>query len=178
LLTACRGAGEYAARNRAIILLLLDTGIRSDELRMLDLSDLDMGSRRLQIRHGKGRKQRVVPFTDAPAEAIHRYVDDYRGDAPGALLRTVSTSNGLGRLNRYHLGNLMRKLGAEAGVHSNPHRFRHTFATWAIEAGAREIDVQYLLGHSTSVMVRRYSSTYDASKAAINHAAFSPASRL
>jgi len=65
-----------------------------------------------------------------------------------------------------------------AGVHANPHRFRHTFATWAIENHARELDVQYLLGHSTSAMVRRYSATYDAAKAADAHAAFSPAARL
>ena len=61
-------------------------------------------------------------------------------------------------------------VGARAGVHANPHRFRHTFATWAIGNHARELDVQYLLGHSTSAMVRRYSATYDA--------AFSPAARL
>ncbi len=60
----------------------------------------------------------------------------------------------------------------------HPHRFRHTFATWAIENHARELDVQYLLGHSTSAMVRRYSATYDAAKAADAHASFSPAARL
>ena len=64
------------------------------------------------------------------------------------------------------------------GVHANPHRFRHTFATWAIENHARELDIQYLLGHSTSAMVRRYSATYDAAKAADAHAAFSPVARL
>jgi hypothetical protein len=58
------------------------------------------------------------------------------------------------------------------------HRFRHTFATWAIENEARELDVQYLLGHSTPAMVRRYSATYDAEKAARVHAFFSPADRL
>ena len=58
------------------------------------------------------------------------------------------------------------------------HRFRHTFATWAIENEARELDVQYLLRHSTPVMVRRYSATYDAEKAARAHALFSPADRL
>ena len=63
-------------------------------------------------------------------------------------------------------------------MHANPHRFRHTFATWAIENHARELDVQYLLGHSSSAMVRRYSATYDAAKAADAHAAFSPAARL
>ena len=63
-------------------------------------------------------------------------------------------------------------------VHANPHPFRHTFATWTIENHARKLDVQYLLGQSTSAMVRRYSATYDAAKAAAAHASFSPAARL
>ena len=60
----------------------------------------------------------------------------------------------------------------------HPHRFRHTFATWAIEQQAREIDVQRLLGHSTSAMLRRYTASYDAEKAAQAHASFSPGDRL
>ena len=69
--------------------------------------------------------------------------------------------------------------GRKAGVSQvNPHRFRHTFATWAIRASARELDVQYLLGHSSPMMVRRYSATYDSEQAASAHALFSPAMQL
>ena len=59
-----------------------------------------------------------------------------------------------------------------------PHRFRHTFATWAIEHDARELDVQYLLGHSSPDMVRRYASTYNCEQAARRHVFFSPAEAL
>ena len=69
--------------------------------------------------------------------------------------------------------------GFKAGVHQvNPHRFRHSFATWAIRAGARELDVQHLLGHSTAVMTRHYAETYDSEQATANHVRFSPASQL
>ena len=51
-------------------------------------------------------------------------------------------------------------------------------ATLTIENQARELDVQYLLGHSTPDMVRRYSATYNSEKAARAHEAFSPADRL
>ncbi len=37
-------------------------------------------------------------------------------------------------MNQYLLGTLFARLGERAGVHANPHRFRHTFATWAIES--------------------------------------------
>jgi integrase len=74
---------------------------------------------------------------------------------------------------------MLRRLGEQAGVpKTHAHRFRHTFATWAIEQDARELDVQYLLGHSTPDMVRRYSATYNSEKAARAHHLFSPAARL
>jgi len=74
---------------------------------------------------------------------------------------------------------MLRRLAERAGVpHVNPHKFRHTFATWAIEAQAREIDVQFLLGHSSPAMVRRYSATYNAEKAARAHARWSPGDML
>ena len=74
---------------------------------------------------------------------------------------------------------MLVRLGGRAGVRKVfPHRFRHTFATWAIEHDAREIDVQYLLGHSTPAMVRRYSATYSSEKAAQAHAWWSPGAIL
>ncbi len=70
---------------------------------------------------------------------------------------------------------MLTRLGRRAGVERvHPHRFRHTFATWAIEHEAREIDVQYLLGHSTPTMVRRYSATYNSERAACAHERWSP----
>jgi len=71
-----------------------------------------------------------------------------------------------------------KRLRKKCGIDACAYKFRHTFATWAIESEAREIDVQFLLGHSTPAMVRRYSSTYNAEKAARAHARWSPGDRL
>ena len=77
------------------------------------------------------------------------------------------------------LKQLLRRLGKEAGLTKvHAHRFRHTFATWAIRAHAREIDVQALLGHSSLAMVQRYSRTYSSEQAVAAHAAFSPVAQL
>ncbi len=179
LLDLCDPAEEFGCRNRAIILLFLDTGMRYAELHLLTLADVSWEDRRIHIRHGKGRKQRVVPFGDGPEAALRDYVERFRGEDEGPLFLTISRWGEPRRpMNKYLLGTLFARLGERAGVHANPHRFRHTFATWAIENHARELDVQYLLGHSTSALVRRYSATYDAAKAADAHAAFSPAARL
>ena len=95
--------------------------------------------------------------------------------AQGHLFQTVD-----GRpLRNHHMNVMFTRHGLRAGVSQvNPHRFRHTFATWAIRVNARELDVQYLLGHSSPMMVRRYSATYDSEQAAKAHAAFSPAMQL
>ena len=179
LLAICDAGTEFGCRNRAIILLFLDTGMRYSELHRLTLADCTWDARRIHIRHGKGRKQRVVPFGPGPEAALRAYCDQFRGWDAGPLFLTVDRpQQPRGPMNPSLLGTLFTRLGQRAGVHANPHRFRHTFATWAIESHARELDVQYLLGHSSSAMVRRYSATYDAAKAADAHAAFSPAARF
>ena len=163
------------ARDRPLVLLLLDTGLRASELVNLDLSDVDFDRDRLHIRHGKGMKQRVARLGEKPKRALLHYIEDFRGAGVGPLLRTC---RGL-RLTRTALRGILARLGADAGVSGvHPHRFRHTFATWCIENEAREIDVQNLLGHSTSAMMRRYTATYNAEQAAVAHARFSPADRL
>jgi integrase/recombinase XerC len=175
LLHACSTSTFKGTRDRAMILTLLDTGLRVGELTALELADLDFETQRLYVRHGKGNKGRVVRFGDQAKEAIERYLREHRGTEPGTLFLTCRRHPLCTNAVRI----IFRDLAHQAGVdHVHPHRFRHTFATWAIEMHAREIDVQYLLGHSTPAMVRRYTATYDAEKAARAHAMFSPADHL
>ena len=103
--------------------------------------------------------------------AVCRYVDEHRGRVPGRLFLSDEASP----MSRNSVRVMLERLGRRVGVPKvYPHRFRHTFATWAIEHEAREIDVQYLLGHSTPAMVRRYSATYNSEKAAQAHQRWSP----
>ena len=70
---------------------------------------------------------------------------------------------------------LLERLGRLSGVDKvHAHRFRHTFATWAINSDAQELDVQHLLGPKSLEMVRRYSSAYQSEQASNRHATFSP----
>ena len=62
LLACCEPATAVGARDRAILLVLLDTGVRCSELVQLTLDDLDLEAGRLNVLHAKGNKQRVVPF--------------------------------------------------------------------------------------------------------------------
>jgi len=181
LLACCDPATDSGARDRAIVLTLLDTGVRCSELVQLELADLDLEASRLRVLHAKGNKQRVVPFAARCREAIEGYLV-VRGRGPGPLFLAASHPRELKpgiALQPNGLKQLLRRLGRRAGVPKvHAHRFRHTFATWAIEQDARELDVQFLLGHASPDMVRRYASTYNSEQAARRHAAFSPAERL
>ena len=65
------------------------------------------------------------------------------------------------RLQPNGLKQLLRRRGRAAHVpRCHSHRFRNTFATWAIQQDARELDVQHLLGHAGPEMVRRYTASY------------------
>ncbi len=177
LLGHCDAEQPVGARDRAVVLTLLDTGVRCSELVSFDLADWDSEAGRLLVRSGKGNKQRVVSFARGCAEALLAYLE-HRGFAPGPLFLASNGSRRLQpgvRLNTGGLGRLLHRLGDRAGVpRVHPHRFRHTFATWAIEQDAREIDVQHLLGHAGPEMVRRYTSSYRSEQAAQRHVNFSP----
>jgi site-specific recombinase XerD len=175
LLAAADPKTHVGSRMRAMIFFLLDTGVRSSELVSICLEDVFFGEHRVRVLQGKGRKQRWTAISDIAITALQDYMKAFRGFADGPLFRSVQ-----GRpLRNHHMNVMFTRFARLAGVAQvNPHRFRHTFATWAIRASARELDVQYLLGHTSSLMVRRYSATYDSEQAAANHAAFSPASQL
>ena len=140
LLSAVRNNPE---RDRAIIYLLLDCGIRASELVGLKREDIDLTNFRITVRGGKGNKDRMLPFSKKTASVLFRYLSHSNGK-PFPISRTSLTS-------------LMERLGKRAGVKNcHPHRFRHTFAITYLRNGGDGYTLQELLGHSTMEMVRRY----------------------
>jgi len=149
-----------ARRDRAIILTLLDTGLRATELCSLTVGDVDQKTGRIEVKHGprggaKGNKGRVV-FLGKPARRVlWRYLAEREdGEDPDAPLF-------LGIFNRPLNKNGLRQLIAGLGKKAEakdcyPHRFRHTFAITYLRAGGDLFTLQALLGHSTLDMVRRY----------------------
>lgn len=143
-------------RNRAIILLLLDTGLRASELCSLTIADVDLQQRRITMM-GKGRKIRTVKFSPRTGETLWKYLttrpNARAGDALITTLRGSPLDNG-------QLYQILRRIGKRAGVgDTHPHRFRHTFATEFLRNGGDPYTLQDLLGHSSMEMVRRYVHT-------------------
>lgn len=163
-------------RNYALLLFLLDTGVRASECLTVELKDIDEAHSRVLIRHGKGLKQRWVGIGERAQRAVRDYIERFRGELPSELFLTArgDAMSSVGTLEV-----ILRRVGKHAGVAKvHPHRFRHTFATWAIQSGAREIDVQLLLGHADLTMTQRYARTYSSAQAVRAHARLSPVGQL
>ncbi len=146
-------------RDRAIILLLLDIGLRPWELCALSLDDVDLKTGQILVRGGptggaKGGKSRMVYGGNAVRRSLWRYlVTRYDKDNERAPLFTANPRS----LNRDSLRHLVARLGGVAQIRKcHPHRFRHTFAITDLCCGGDVFSLQRLLGHGSQEMVQHY----------------------
>lgn len=152
VLAAARDS-RYPLRDQAVVLFLLDTGARADEVCRLRLDAVDFDQRIARL-FGKGAKERYVPFSPSTAKAILRYLDRERRGETGRLFESETG----GPLTPSGLLRLTKRLGQRAGVGLNPHKFRHTFAISYLRAGASVFALQKVLGHATLDMSLHYSA--------------------
>jgi integrase/recombinase XerD len=156
LAAAARLDGPTAARDRAVLALLADLGLRVGEVVALDLDDLgaERGHRTVRFT-GKGGKARRRALTPSVVRALDDYLPQ-RGDAPGPLFATATG----GRVDRHAVFRLVRRLARDAGVPAwerlSPHSLRHAFATAARDEGVPLEDVQDAMGHADPRTTRRY----------------------
>ena len=142
-----------ADRNKAIIYLLLDTGIRASELGNLRIHHVDVRNHRITVM-GKGSKQRTNPFSARTGQILWRYLALRNKDTAADYLFVTNEGR---NLVRTRILNILRVIGDRAGVQGvNVHRFRHTFAINYLRNGGDPYSLQIMLGHSTMDMVKRY----------------------
>lgn len=151
-----RSIRPEALRDRAIVLTLLDSGLRASELCALCVGDHEQRTGQLHIKKGKGNKARYVYLGDSSRKAIWRYLASRPGVQPGAPLFATKTG---GHIERNSLGNMIESTAKRAGVaHPTIHRFRHTFAITFLRNGGNVLELQQLLGHEKLDTVRIYAS--------------------
>lgn len=154
-------------RDRAFLLLLLDTGVRVDEACRLDLPQVNLLTRTITVR-GKGRRERTVPFGDPLApdggptvRAMRAYLverDRLFARLIGRRSEALFLSYRGFRLSTDGARLLFQRLGEQAGVpNCIPHRARHSFATqWLTQYPGDEAGLRRMLGQVSERVMRRY----------------------
>lgn len=153
---------EMLPRDRALIEFMYGSGLRVSELTGLDVGDLDCTHQMLRVRHGKGNKERVVPFGSKALDSLQRYwqlrsallqAAGERSDAVAVFL-----NNRAGRLTPRGVRRVLTKYVKMARLDWNlhPHALRHAFATHLLADGADLRAIQELLGHASLSTTQRY----------------------
>jgi len=150
MIDVVKGDSQESARNKAIILILLDCGIRVSELANLKIDDVDM-KRGVIIVMGKGSKQRLARLGLKTQKALWNYMVYRKNTSPWLWINR----NGK-RLTVTGVQQMIRELGWKIGIRLHPHLLRHTFAISFLRNGANTFECQYALGHSSLEMTRRY----------------------
>lgn len=166
---------QQPRRNEALLLFLLDTGLRASEVCALKMKDVDLDSRRCTVL-GKGNKHRTVPFGGTATKSLWQYLKEDPRDREDPLFFSERGEP----LTRSGLFQLIRRIGRAAKMEAarcSPHTFRHTFAVEFLRAGGNVFTLQQLLGHTALSMTNRYVAFAQAD-IENQHRMFSPADRL
>ncbi len=151
-----------AARDKAIVSVLLDTGVRANELCTLTLGRTNFSLTDAHIIVlGKGRKQREVGLGNKSRLALHRYIYQFRPrvESEAVFLTRHSTP-----LHPDGLAQMLIKLRNRSSLsfHIHPHKFRHTFAYMYMREGAGDVlRLSRLLGHSSVLVTENYLKVFD-----------------
>jgi site-specific recombinase XerD len=160
------------SRNRAIILVLLDSGVRLSELTGMKMQDMNTSNGNIRVM-GKGSKERIVRIGKVAQKSLWRYLMH----RPNNGRQELWISEEGKPLSPTAVQCMIKRLKERSGVSrvGNVHRFRHTFALNFLRVDKNVFNLQYLLGHSELEMVRRYTSTLGMEDALKAHEKASPA---
>jgi integrase/recombinase XerD len=153
-----------ANRDKAIVMVLVDTGLRVSECARLTIADVNVLTGDVEVKpylSGRKSRGRTVHLGKHTRKALWIYLssrgepEDQEDQDP---LFTTENNQPMDRGgNAYSLLKLLRRLGDRAGVKNvHPHRFRHTFAIQYLRNGGDVFTLQRLLGHRSLSMVRVY----------------------
>ena len=171
LLSAWQGE-ESRLKQRLLILLFVDTGIRISEAHTLTVKNVDLDQLEIRVL-GKGGKERVVPISPVTADMIREYMENNPHIKKDGYLFPSNSAKGYQW--RHNLEKSFRRLCDHLGIpRITPHMLRHYFATHALRNGAKLEIISKILGHSSIAITADVYRTVRQDEIKEEHRRFSP----
>jgi len=130
-------------RDKAIITLFTESGLRLTELANVRIEDMDWQSRIIKVL-GKGGKEAYAPFGELSEKYLKKWLAQYKPDG------------NIWGMNKWGITSMLRRLEKETGLPCNPHTFRRTFACLLRKAGVDTMTIKDLGRWESLEMVQRY----------------------
>ncbi|WP_424183824.1 tyrosine-type recombinase/integrase [Actinokineospora sp. G85] len=179
VLLTCDGKDLQSLRDRAIILLFIDTGMRVSELHSLEKDSINLTTKQLVIM-GKGQKPRIVRFGNSTGLAFARYLKarslHVLADSPALWLSRRKDKP----LSIHGIQVMLNRRGKLADIPGSlyPHRFRHDFSDRWQANGGSEAGLMEIAGWASHKMPRHYGKAAKTRRALAEHERISPADSL
>ena len=164
LLATCKGGGYEARRDRAILSLFRDTGMRLSELAGLEMEDISLRTCEAIVT-GKGGKQRLVKFGYDAGRDLDRYLRERQRHALARLPQLWLGIRNRGPMTASGIYQMVSRRGDQAGVVVHPHKFRLHFSHTWLDRGGAEGDLMELNGWTSPQMLRRYGASARSARA-------------
>jgi site-specific recombinase XerD len=157
-------------RNRAIVGVMLLSGLRRKEVLDLKMQHIDLRHKSIFVKQGKGAKDRVVPINSRLSDILTEYLRDRKRLNRESIYLFVAAQRDQ-RLGHRCINNLMRRLRKKTGLNFSAHTLRHAFARLMLEGGCDIYTLSKIMGHSkiTTTTIYLSCSTQQMSKAAEMH---------
>ena len=166
--------GATSVRNRAIVILVLTSGVRVSELIDLHIGDLDFKRHVITVRHGKGDKKRFVTLPEVAERCVGEHLNSRYG-ANGApktafLFDYIGNDGKTHQFTRQNITRLVKsyvyRLTRHAGI--GTHDLRHSYASYMLTHGVPIQEIQALLGHENYSTTLIYASQLCPERVATN----------
>ncbi len=152
-------------RNKTMINLMLDVGLRREEVVSLRWRDLDLITGKLMVRESKGAKDRSLWVRDETLEALQAWRERQAAivEAPEYVFSSISKGAEGKKMNKQYLYYMVKRIAKRAGITKDisPHTFRHTFAVDLYKETKNLKLVQTALGHSSISTTQIYTHVID-----------------